>query len=147
MIAAGLIAVLLVQAASAPVAEAEVAAVQRAILDAADRGDRATLDRLIADDFVLRYRILVDGRPRWGTTDKEKVLARWTKPAPGALPTLIAAQRVTVHGDAASSFACITDRAGADARTYSEVLDSFAKVGGRWRWVASLEIEVDACPA
>ena len=129
--------------------EQQVMALQRSLVVAADRHDRAALERGIADGFRDIFHVQEDGKARWGETNKSRVIARWTKPAPGGLPTLVTKQRAVALGDAATVFACIVDRSrdssGREHRDYSRVSDSFARVNGSWKWIASMEVQVGAC--
>ena len=130
--------------------ETDVMNIQRAMTAAADARDRRALERGIADALVITYR--VDGprgRHRWGTSDKARVISRWTRFVGGALPTRVLAQRAVVRGDAATVFACIVDRArkadGREERSYSRVADTFARQRGRWLWIAAMEVQVPHC--
>jgi hypothetical protein len=126
-------------------------AAQRAIVSAADARDRAKLDAAMSAEFVLLYGLIEGNDVRWGETDRERVLKRWTKVTPGALPTLISQQRAVVVGHSATVFACVADRVtradGTIEQGFSRVSDSFTWTRRRWLWIASMEVQVGACPS
>ena len=130
---------------------AAVIAIQRAIIAAADANDGPALKAAMSQQLVLRYGVLEGGKLRWGETNREHLLARWTQKNPRALPTLISDQRAVVSGPSATVFACITDRTmradGSVDATFTRVMDSFTLVQRRWLWMASMEVQADSCPA
>ena len=130
---------------------AQAVAAQKAILAAADAHDGAYLEAAMAPQFVMRFGIVEGGRIRWGETNRDRLVRRWTQNDPDALPTLVSAQRAVVDGASATVFACIIDRSKHDggrvALTFSRVMDSFSWTGRRWLWIASMEIQVESCPA
>jgi hypothetical protein len=130
---------------------AEAANAQRAILSAADARDRAKLNAAMSETFVLRYGLIEGNELHWGETNRERVLMRWTEVTPAALPTLISDQRAIVVGPSATVFACVTDRKtsadGTIEQLFSRVADSFTWTQRRWLWIASMEVQVRACPS
>lgn len=146
---APLLLFLLASAAPPPTLDAQqVMALQREMLRAADRNDRAALERGIADGFRAVWIAKTNGRSHWGEAGKARVIERWSMPTPGALPTLIKEQHAAAIGDTATVSACIVDRVaekGRETRIYSLVADTFARIHGRWLWTFAAENEVQAC--
>jgi ketosteroid isomerase-like protein len=126
---------------AAPADREEVARLQRLMSAASEHGDRETLTRYIADDFVLSWS---NGGPgSFGRfLSKPEVIDRWTSPSSGASTSAVSDQRVVMSGDTAVAFARITDRTetkGAKETSQTWVSDVWVRRAGRWQWLASHE--------
>lgn len=121
--------------------ERDLLQLTEAISRAAEVQDRATLDRLLADAFVMT---LADGR----TLSKAEIIARWTKTDPEVAQQAhrIEEARVYLHGDTAIVTALVTDswREKSVARSYRErIFDVWQKSGTSWRMIASKPTKAD----
>ncbi len=123
---------------------------QAEVVRATEARDRAALDRLIADDFVLAFH---DGKPGSEVryVNKARVIARWTArdTTVETLPTRIEAPRAEVAGDVGVVFARIVDRwrdASGEHAATTAVADVWVKRGGRWLWFAAQETVVPGAP-
>lgn len=122
--------------------ERELLRLQKLISEASERKDAATLNRYIADDFVLTISSCQpDSFGRY--FDKAQVVARWTAASGAATASsTVSDQRVEVFGDTAVIFARITDTVkdeNGERTMRTWVSDVWVRRNGRWRWLASHE--------
>ena len=120
--------------------EQELMRLQKLVLEASDKGDKPTLERHLADDFVLTYSFAESGA--YGFLNKAQAIAKWGTQNPAAEATLVSEQQVHISGDTAIIFALIKDRfrdkSGVRViQTWAS--DVWVKRNGEWRWFAAHE--------
>jgi len=120
--------------------EQELMRLQKVVLEASDQGDTTTLNRYIADDFILTYSLSEPGTH--GFLNKAQAVAKWGTKNPAAEATLVSEQRVHISGDTAIIFALIKDRfrdASGVHVIQTWASDVWVKRDGEWRWFAAHE--------
>ncbi len=123
--------------------EQELLRLQRLASEASQRADAATLNRIIADDFLMTYsRGKPDSYGKFLT--KAQVLKKWGTPNPDISSSFaISDQRVHISGNTAVIFALITDKwrdkEGVEHTMDSWVSDVWVKRKGKWLLFSSHE--------
>ena len=123
---------------------AELLGLARMLNEAADAGDGAVLDELIADAYVS-----TGSGNLWGAYgrfgDKASAIARFAAVANPGGSTTLDQPRVTVFGSTGVTTYLLTDRwreVDGDHEVVCWVTDTWVRDGGRWRLLATHETVV-----
>ena len=117
-------------------AEAEVRQLERAWLDAYENFDAEAMDRIVADDFTITF-------PEGGVQTKPELMKQIRAPREkGAPPMKFVTENVQSrsYGETVILTGVVVtlfERDGKPARAESRYTDTYVKVGGNWRVVAS----------
>lgn len=113
------------------------------VFDAVLRADRAPLEQVMLDEFLMTY---TDGSiasiGKYAT--KEQLIARWTNAdnADPSAQTDLSQQRVLIAGDTAVVFGHIVDswqEPDGEHKSETWVSDTWVRRAEGWRWLASHE--------
>jgi uncharacterized protein (TIGR02246 family) len=115
-------------------AEQEVRKLEREWLDAYEKNDAEAMDRIVAEDFTITF-------PNGSVQTKAQLMAMIRAPRKGAPPKF---HTESVASRAYGDTVILTGRVVGEfqqgdktVRDVSRYTDTYAKVGGRWRVVAS----------